>query len=90
MRTLHYLVRIDKDRGSDWGASVPDLPGCVAVSRTLDGALRGIRRAIELHLEGLRTDGSRLPRPRHRTVTPRHDGDQVRFYASVDVDTRVA
>jgi hypothetical protein len=25
-----YLVRLDKDVTSDWGASVPDLPACVA------------------------------------------------------------
>jgi len=30
MSKLRYVVRIDKDPGSDWGASVLDLPGCVA------------------------------------------------------------
>jgi len=37
-----YLVRIDKDVDSDWGASVPDLPGCVATGKTIDVALRRI------------------------------------------------
>jgi predicted RNase H-like HicB family nuclease len=45
-----YLVRIDRDEDSDWGASVPDLPGCVATGRTLDSALRRIERAIALHI----------------------------------------
>ena len=39
MRRLEYLIRIDKDPDSDWGASVPDLPGCVATGRTVDAAL---------------------------------------------------
>jgi hypothetical protein len=30
MKTMQYLVRINRDADSDWGASVPDLPGCVA------------------------------------------------------------
>lgn len=35
MRKLRYLVRVNRDAGSDWGASVPDLPGCVATGKTL-------------------------------------------------------
>ena len=58
-----YLVRIDKDADSDWGASVPDLPGCVATGKTIDVALRRIEGAIELHLRGLREDGIRVPPP---------------------------
>jgi hypothetical protein len=27
MKMLRYLVQINRDPGSDWGASVPDLPG---------------------------------------------------------------
>jgi len=90
MRKVRYLVRISKDARSDWGASVPDLPGCVAVAKTLDGALRRIRGAIELHLEGMREDGAKPPRPRHRSVVPRIVHGEVDFYARVDVDVRVA
>ena len=77
MKKLRYLVRISKDRGSDWGASVPDLPGCVATGKTIDAALRRIQGAIELHLRGMRVDGARPPRPRQRA--------EVDFYASVEV-----
>ena len=45
MRKLRYLVRINKDPHSDWGASVPDLPGCVATGKTIDAALRHIQVA---------------------------------------------
>ena len=85
MTKLHYLVRINKDPDSDWGASVPDLPGCVATGKTIDTALRRIGKAIELHLRGMREDGQRPPRPRHRAVRPRRTTRQVDFYATVEV-----
>ena len=85
MKKLRYLVRINKDRGSDWGASVPDLPGCVATGKTIDAALRRIQWAIELHIRGMRADGVRPPRPRQRAVVPRRTSRQVDFYASVEV-----
>ncbi len=85
MRKLRYLVRINKDSNSDWGASVPDLPGCVATGKTIDAALRRIQTAIKLHLRGMRADGLRLPRPRQRAVVPRRTSRQVDFYATVVV-----
>ena len=85
VKKLKYVVRINKDRDSDWGASVPDLPGCVATGKTIDAALRRIQGAIELHLEGLRCDGLRPPRPRQRVVVPGKTSRQVDFYASVEV-----
>ena len=57
MKRLQYLVRVNKDAGSDWGASVPDLPGCVATGKTVDAALRRIERAIELHLRDYEVAG---------------------------------
>jgi predicted RNase H-like HicB family nuclease len=85
MKRIQYLVRINRDRHSDWGASVPDLPGCVATGKTLDSALRRIEQAIALHIRGLRDDGLPVPRPSHRTVTPRRRPREVDFYATVEV-----
>ena len=85
MKRLQYLVRVNKDAGSDWGASVPDLPGCVATGKTVDAALRRIERAIELHIRGMREDGQKPPRPSHRTVTPRRTPRRVDFFATVEV-----
>jgi predicted RNase H-like HicB family nuclease len=85
MKKLRYLVRINKDPSSDWGASVPDLPGCVATGKTIDAALRRIQVAIELHLRGMRADGVKIPRPRQRTVLPRKTARHVDFYATVEV-----
>jgi predicted RNase H-like HicB family nuclease len=85
MKTLRYLVRIDRDRKSDWGASVPDLPGCVATGKTLDSTLRRIRSAIEMHIAGLREDGGAPPRPRSRVVLPGASPNSGVLYACVDV-----
>ena len=85
MKKLHYLVRINKDPSSDWGASVPDLPGCVATGKTLDATLRRIQGAIQLHIEGLREDGMPVPRPQTRSVVPRRTTRQFDFFATVEV-----
>jgi predicted RNase H-like HicB family nuclease len=85
MKRLEYLVRISKEPRSDWGASVPDLPGCVATGKTLDAALRRIQGAIRLHLKGFREDGVPIPRPRHHVVRPRRTASRIDFYATVEV-----
>lgn len=85
VKKVRYLVRINKDPGSDWGASVPDLPGCVATGKTIDAALRRIQAGIVLHLRGMRADGVRPPRPRQRAVVPVQTKRQIDFYASVEV-----
>lgn len=85
MKKVQYLVQINRDPGSDWGASVPDLPGCVATGRTIDTTLRRIERAIEIHVKGLREDGLPIPPPRHRTVTPGRKTREIDFYATIEV-----
>jgi len=85
VKRLRYLVRINKDPASDWGASVPDLPGCVATGKTIDSTLRRIQVAIQLHLRGMRADGVQPPRPRQRSVVPGRTSRQVDFYATVEV-----
>ena len=60
---MNYPVVIHKDKKSDYGVSVPDLPGCVSAGATVDEALAMVREAIELHLEGLIEDGGVVPLP---------------------------
>ena len=59
---MRYAVVIEKGEGN-YGAYVPDLPGCVAVGDTLEETEREIREAIEFHIEGLREDGLPIPEP---------------------------
>lgn len=62
MTKIKYAVILEKGKTS-YGAYVPDLPGCVAVGETKDEALHLIQEAIELHLEAMRQDGERPPKP---------------------------
>jgi predicted RNase H-like HicB family nuclease len=48
---------------SNYGASVPDLPGCVSTGDLLDEVRNNIRDAIQFHLEGMREDGDPIPEP---------------------------
>ena len=53
---MQYLVIIEEG-ANNYGAYVPDLPGCVAVSETKAEVHRLITEAIQFHIEGLREDG---------------------------------
>ena len=59
---MRYAVVIEK-AAKNYSAYVPDLPGCVATGETVDETEQLIREAIELHLSGLRDDGSPIPQP---------------------------
>ncbi len=58
---MHYSVVVHKDKESDYGVIVPDIPGCVSAGNTYEEALLSAREAIECHIEGLLTDGEALP-----------------------------
>ena len=59
---MQYLVIIEKG-ANNYGAYVPDLPGCVAVGETKDEVHRLITEAIQFHIEGLREEGDVVPLP---------------------------
>jgi len=52
---------------NSFGAYVPDLPGCAVVAETRQEALKLIREAVGLHLEGLREAGDPIPEPSSTT-----------------------
>jgi predicted RNase H-like HicB family nuclease len=59
---MKYAVILEKGETSV-GAYVPDLPGCVAVGKSKEEALKLIAEAIEFHIEGLRENGEQVPLP---------------------------
>ena len=65
MSAVRYAIVIE-DAGGNYSAYVPDLPGCVATGGTIQETEQAIRAAIELHLKGLRVDGSPIPQPSSR------------------------
>lgn len=59
---MRYAIVIEKGEGN-YGAHVPDLPGCVATGDTIEEVEREIQEAIEFHLQGMREDGLPIPEP---------------------------
>ena len=60
---MRYPVVLHKDPNSDYGVTVPDLPGCFSAGETIDDALTEVVEAIECHIEGLLIDGEPVPSP---------------------------
>ena len=61
---MHYPVIIHKDPDSDYGVTVPDLPGCFTAGDTGDDAIVQATEAIECHINGLVLDTKTIPTPR--------------------------
>jgi len=61
---MRYPVVIHKHPDSDYGVTVPDLPGCFSAGETLDEALQEAVEAIECHVEGLLSDEEPIPQPK--------------------------
>ena len=59
---MRYAIVIEKT-ANNYGAYVPDLPGCIATGRTVAEVEDRIRGAIEMHLAGMREDGDPIPPP---------------------------
>lgn len=65
---MRYAVVIERGPTS-YGASVPDLPGCIAVGQTRDEVEQLIHEAIAVHLAGLRTEGLPVPEAQTQVTT---------------------
>ena len=59
---MRYAVVIERV-GTNFSAYVPDLPGCVATGSSVPETEVAIREAIELHISGMREDGTPVPPP---------------------------
>jgi len=84
---MRYPVVVHKDSNSDYGITVPDLPGCFSAGETLDEALEEAVEAIEAHLEGMLMDGEPVPTP--QSVAHHHNNpdyaDGVWALVSIDL-----
>jgi predicted RNase H-like HicB family nuclease len=55
-----FLTIIEKTK-TGYSAYVPDLPGCVATGKTKALVEKNIYSAIQFHLEGLKSEGEKIP-----------------------------
>ena len=74
---MQFLVVLhtETDR-TDYGVTVPDLPGCVSAGDTLEQALANAGEAILGHLEVMVEDGKPVPEP-NSTVPPLGPGQMI-------------
>ena len=61
--SVEYIAYLHKDKGSDFGVSFPDFPGCITAGSTLEEARRMAAEALTFHIQGLREDGEEIPEP---------------------------
>lgn len=61
-KMIEYAVIYERGE-TNWGAYVPELPGCVSIGDTLAEVQENIKEAIELYLEVLKEDGKPIPEP---------------------------
>ena len=60
---MKYPVLIHKESSSDFGVTVPDLPGCYSAGATMEEALESAQEAVLTHVEGLLMDQEPVPTP---------------------------
>ena len=60
---MKYTAQIEEGP-TNFGAYIPDLPGCVAVADSREEVIALIKEGIAYHLELMREDGDPIPEPR--------------------------
>jgi predicted RNase H-like HicB family nuclease len=60
---MKYVVIYEPAPGGDWGAYVPDLPGCCSGGDTLEAVRENVKDAISLWIEVERERGHAIPPP---------------------------
>jgi len=83
---MRYPVLIHKEAGSDYGVTVPDLPGCFSAGESIDDALAQVVEAIECHVEGMLIDGEPIPQPTSIEAHADNPDYANGVWAVVDVD----
>lgn len=83
---MRYPIVIHKDKDSDYGVIVPDLPGCFSAGDTADEALSNAIEAIECHIEGMLADGEPVPVSKPLELHQRKRDYAGGIWAMVDVN----
>ena len=73
---LKYAV-VYEQTPRNYGAYVPDLPGCISTGSNWREIQDNIREAIQFHIEGLQENGDAVPEPRMSI------GDAMTFHSGV-------
>jgi len=85
---MKYPVYIEKDKSSDYGVIVSDLPGCYSAGSTFEEALINAEEAILTHLEGLMMDNDPIPMPSKIDELQTKQRNSKGVWALVNVDIK--
>ena len=84
-----YLIVIGRT-STGYSAHCPDVLGCATVGKTVEEVVANMKKALELHFEGIVEDGDPIPKPSgvdsYREVMNDLDVEQY-FLAHVQIDT---
>jgi predicted RNase H-like HicB family nuclease len=83
---MRFPIVIHKDKATDYGVIVPDLPGCYSAGDSADDAMTNAIEAIECHIEGLLVDGEPIPKAQPIEHHQRRREFAGGIWAMVDVD----
>lgn len=75
----HCIVLVHKERGSSYGVSFPDFPGCIAAAASYEAAVKQAAEALAFHAEGMQQDGADIPTPRSLEQIRKAGDDWVDF-----------
>ena len=83
---MKYPIVIHKDQESDYGVTVPDIPGCYTAASSVEEAIEMAQEAVECHLEGLLIDNDPIPLSSPIETHRRNPEFEQGVWALVEVD----
>ena len=83
---MKYPIVIHKDPNSDYGVTIPDLPGCFSAGSTIEEAINMAQEAAECHIEGMLIDSEPIPTPSDIDVYRNKPDFKDGIWALVEVD----
>lgn len=88
---MDYIAYLHKEKGSDFGVSFPDFPGCITAGRTLDEAKRLASEALAFHIDGMLEDGDPIPKPSSldRLADDPSMKDAVAFLVTIELPDKI-
>jgi predicted RNase H-like HicB family nuclease len=63
-KTSGYIALVHKDKGTSYGVSFPDVPGCISAGDTFEEAIDNASVALAGHLAVVEADGDPIPNAR--------------------------
>ncbi len=83
---MKYIAIIHKDEHSDYGVTIPDLPGCFSAGSSFEDAIDNAAEAIECHIEGCLEDKESVPLPKAIEKHVSSDAAKGGVFVVIDVD----